>query len=48
MTIREHDPRAAPPAVPHLHSADHPAHMSFWIRELPLSLVLLLTLGGVT
>ena len=47
MTNREHDPHAAPPTVPHLHSADHPPHVSFWIRELPFSLVLLLTLGGV-
>ncbi len=47
MTSPEHDPHAAPPTVPHLHSADHPAHMSFWIRELPFSLALLLTLGGV-
>ena len=47
MTNREHDPHAAPPTVPHLRSADHTAHMSFWIRELPFSLVLLLTLGGV-
>ena len=47
MTNQEHDPHAAPPTVPHLHSADLPPHMSFWIRELPFSLVLLLTLGGV-
>jgi hypothetical protein len=46
MTNPDHDPHAAPPTVPHLHRVD-PAHVSFWIRELPFSLVLLLTLGGV-
>lgn len=46
MTNPDRDPHAAPPTVPQLHPV-HPAHVSFWIKELPFSLVLLLTLGGV-
>jgi hypothetical protein len=46
MTTEEHrqvPPLSVPPAP-----SPHPAHhVSFWIRELPFSLVLLLTLGGV-
>jgi len=43
------DPEAhpAPPTVPQLHPAPKPAHVGFWIRELPFSLLLVLTLGGV-
>lgn len=41
------DPHATIPTVPHLPPAPEPAHVSFWIRELPFSIVLLLTLGGV-
>ena len=33
-------------SVPHVGSP-HPRHASFWIRELPFSILLLLTLGGV-
>jgi hypothetical protein len=34
-------------SVPNVASAHRPTHVSFWIRELPFSLVLLLTIGGV-
>jgi hypothetical protein len=34
------------PSVPHV-AAPHGPHASFWIRELPFSVVLILTLGGV-
>jgi hypothetical protein len=46
MTTEEH--RQVPPlSVPQAASAHPPHHVSFWVRELPFSLVLLLTLGGV-
>jgi hypothetical protein len=46
MTNTEHDPV---PHIPdaHLAPSPRPHHVSFWIRELPFSLVLLLTVGGV-
>lgn len=47
MTNPDHDPHAAPPTVPHLQPTRDPAHISFWIRELPFSVVLVLTIGGV-
>jgi succinate-acetate transporter protein len=34
-------------SVPYVGPSAHPRHISFWIRELPFSLLLLLTLGGV-
>jgi hypothetical protein len=34
-------------AVPHVRPLHQSLHASFWVRELPFSLVLLLTLGGV-
>jgi hypothetical protein len=34
-------------SVPHVASVHRPTHVSFWIRELPFSVVLLLTIGGV-
>jgi hypothetical protein len=34
-------------SVPHVGSPPHPRHVSFWIRELPFSILLLLTIGGV-
>ncbi len=46
MTNPDYDPHAAPPIAPRVHAHD-PAHVSFWVRELPFSIVLLLTLGGV-
>jgi hypothetical protein len=33
--------------VPHVAPADRKAHVSFWIRELPFTLVLILTVAGV-
>jgi hypothetical protein len=46
MTTEEH--RQVPPLSVPQAASPHPAHhVSFWIRELPFSLVLLLTLGGV-
>lgn len=33
--------------VPHLGAPSHPRRVSFWIRELPFSVLLLLTIGGV-
>jgi hypothetical protein len=47
MTTPDVDPHGPAPAVPRVSPAHGPAHVSFWIRELPFSLVLLLTLGGV-
>jgi hypothetical protein len=39
----------APSGVPHVapHDAAPPHHVSFWIRELPFTLVLALTIAGV-
>jgi hypothetical protein len=34
-------------AAPHANPVPHVSHINFWIRELPFSLVLLLTIGGV-
>jgi hypothetical protein len=34
-------------SVPHVAPVRRTPHVSFWIRELPFSLVLLLTIGGV-
>jgi len=46
MTNEEH--RQAPPlSVPQTPSPPRAHHASFWVRELPFTLVLLLTLGGV-
>jgi hypothetical protein len=46
MITEEH--RQVPPLSVPQASSPHPArHVGFWIRELPFSLVLLLTLGGV-
>lgn len=33
--------------APHVDPSHHPLHPSFWLRELPFCLVLLLTIGGV-
>jgi len=41
------DPHATAPTVPHLPSAHQSGQVSFWIRELPFTAVLLLTVGGV-
>ncbi len=34
-------------AVPHVRPLHQSPHISFWIRELPFSILLLLTIGGV-
>lgn len=34
-------------AAPNVDPMRHVSHISFWIRELPFSLVLLLTIGGI-
>jgi hypothetical protein len=44
MTSAEHDPQAS---VPHVSQQRAPVHVSFWIRELPFTLVLILTIAGV-
>jgi hypothetical protein len=46
MTNPELNPPAATTSVPHI-AARHAAHASFWIRELPFTLVLILTIAGV-
>ena len=43
MTAADSGP--GPSSVPPVHS--RAGHLSFWIRELPFSIVLILTLGGV-
>jgi len=47
MTNPDHDSQAAPASAPHLHPGHGPQRVSFWVRELPFSFVLLLTVGGV-
>ena len=47
MTSAEQGPQAAPVNLPHVAAARHPAHLSFWIRELPFTVVLILTIAGV-
>ena len=44
MTNAEHDPQAS---VPHVSQPRERVHVSFWIRELPFTLVLILTIAGV-
>jgi hypothetical protein len=38
---------ATPSSVPHVASPPKAAHVSFWIRELPFTVVLILTIAGV-
>jgi len=45
--MTDQGPQGAPSSVPHVTAAHHAKHASFWIRELPFTLVLLLTLAGV-
>jgi hypothetical protein len=47
MTSTDRDPHPAPPSVPHVAQPGRTAHVSFWIRELPFTLVLILTIAGV-
>jgi hypothetical protein len=46
MASVEEDHQTGSP-VPHVAHADRTAHVSFWIRELPFTLVLILTVAGV-
>jgi hypothetical protein len=46
MTSAERDPHTAPLSVPHV-AAPHHAHLGFWLRELPFTVVLILTIAGV-
>jgi hypothetical protein len=46
MTNADQSPHAGASSVPHV-TAAHPAQRSFWIRELPFTLVLFLTIAGV-
>ncbi len=47
MTSAEQGPHAAPSSVPTAKSPHATAHLSFWIRELPFTAVLILTVAGV-
>ena len=47
MTSVDQGPQGTPSSVPQVTAPRHPSHASFWIRELPFTLVLLLTLAGV-
>ena len=47
--MSEHDPKAAPSTLPEVATspAAAPARRSFWLRELPFTIVLILTIAGV-
>jgi hypothetical protein len=47
MTSADRDPHPAPSSVSHVAQARRTAHVSFWIKELPFTLVLILVIGGV-
>src|SRR5690242_18393320 len=47
MTSADRDPHQAPSSVPRVEQPLRTAHLSFWIRELPFTLVLILTIAGV-
>ena len=47
MSSADRDPHPAPLSVPHVAPPLPKAHVSFWIRELPFTLVLILTIAGV-
>jgi len=47
MTSADRDPHTAPLSVPHVSPPHRAASLSFWIRELPFTAVLILTIGGV-
>jgi hypothetical protein len=47
MASVENDHQQSASGVPHVGRAHRTAHVSFWIRELPFTLVLILTVAGV-
>src|SRR6516165_4679252 len=47
MTSTDPDPHPASLSVPHVAQPRPKAHVSFWVRELPFTLVLILTIAGV-
>jgi hypothetical protein len=47
MTSADRDPHPAPSSAPQVAQPRRTAHVSFWIKELPFTLVLILTIGGV-
>jgi hypothetical protein len=47
MASVEQDQHQTPSGVPHVAHTRRTAHVSFWIRELPFTLVLILTVAGV-
>jgi hypothetical protein len=47
MTSANPDPHLAPSSVPHVRPPHRTAHVSFWIRELPFTLILILIIAGV-
>ena len=47
MTSADRDPHPAPSSAPQVAQPRRTAHVSFWIKELPFTLVLILTIGRV-
>ena len=47
MSSADRDPLPAPSSVPQVAQPHPKAHVSFWVRELPFTLVLVLTIAGV-
>ena len=45
MSSADRDPHPAPSSVPHVAQPHPKAHVSFWVRELPFTLVLILTIA---
>jgi hypothetical protein len=45
MTSEDRDPHPASSSVPHVTQPRRTAHVSFWIKEPPFTLVLILTMG---
>jgi hypothetical protein len=47
MSSADRDQHPAPSSVPHVAQPHPKAHVSFWVRELPFTLVLILIIAGV-
>ena len=47
MSSADRDQHPAPSSVPHVAQSHPKAHVSFWVRELPFTLVLILIIAGV-